>query len=145
MAVIETNAPVPTVPTTETATQAAADYPLARTAFITPRALALVWFVAMTIVLAINPASAQPIQPSLLLTILGNAAAIGLYATLVVGAAKYRRTAAVGLGTGAFMLGGHFLCGFHGHLPMTGGIWITQFMLVAGATAVSGLALATRR
>ena len=118
---------------------------LARAAFISPRAVALVWFVVMVVVLAINPASAEAIQPSLILTILGNAGAIGLYATVVAGAAKYRRTSAIGLGTGAFMLGGHFLCGFHGHLPMTGGIWITQFMLVAAATTVSGLALATRR
>ena len=118
---------------------------LGRKVFITPRAVALVWLVAVMIVLAINPASAEPIQPSMLLTILGNAGAIGFYATVIAGAARYRRTSAIGLGTGAFMLGGHFLCGFHGHLPMTGGIWITQFMLVVAATTVSGLALTTRR
>lgn len=113
--------------------------------FIGPGAVSLVWFAAMAFILAINPGSAEPIQPTLVLTVIGNVAAIGFYATLGLGALRRPRAAALGLATGSFMLAGHFLCGFEGHLPMTGAIWPAQLMAIAGATVVSGLALATRR
>lgn len=113
--------------------------------FIGPRAVALAWLVAMVIVMAINPTPVDPIEPGFVLNTIGSLAVLAFYGTIVAGATRLRSTAAIGLGAGGFMLAGHFLCGFEGHLPMTGAIWPAQLMLIAGATAVSGLALVTRR
>lgn len=113
--------------------------------FIGPRAIALTWLAAGLLASWINPATTESIQPTLLLTILTNVAAIAWLGTIIAGGFKLRTTAIAGSFTGAVMLTGHFICGIDGHLPMTGGIWLTQLMLVAGATAVSGLAWATRR
>lgn len=113
--------------------------------FIGPRVVALAWLVAMTIVIAINPTPADPIEPTFLLNTIGNVAVIAFYATLIAGATRRRSTAAIGLAAGGLLLAGHFFCGFEGHLPMTGAIWPAQLMLITAATAVSGLALATRR
>ena len=119
--------------------------PDTRASFISPRALALAWFVAMIVASAVNPATTDAVQPTLVLTILGNVAAFAWLATLVTGGLNWRRTPTLAFTTGGLMLTGHFICGFDGHLPMTGWIWLTQLMAVAGATALSGLALATRR
>ena len=116
-----------------------------RATFISPRAIGLAWLVAMIGAMAINPATTEAVQPTLVLTVLSNVAAFAWLGTVVLGGFNWRRTAGLGFATGGLMLTGHFICGFDGHLPMTGGIWLTQLMLVAGATAVSGLALATRR
>lgn len=116
-----------------------------RATFITPRAVGLGWLVAMIGAMAINPATTEAVQPTPVLTILSNVAAFAWLATIVAGGFNWRRTATLGFATGGLMLTGHFICGFDGHLPMTGAIWLTQLMLVAAATAVSGLAIATRR
>ena len=116
-----------------------------RATFISPRAIGLAWLVAMIGAMAINPATTEAVQPTLVLTILSNVAAFAWLGTIVVGGFKWSRTATLGFATGGLMLTGHLICGFAGHLPMTGAIWLTQLMLVAGATAISGLALATRR
>lgn len=113
--------------------------------FIGPRAVALAWFVAVAIVIAINPATAEPVQPVLALTILGNTAALTFYATIVAGLARFRATDRLGIAVGGFMMAGHMVCGLDGHLPMTGAVWIGQLGLITAATAVSGLAVATRR
>jgi len=131
---VPSSAPVdPTIPHKERAT------------FISPRTIALVWLVALSIASWINPAVAEPIQATTTLTALANVGAVAWFATLFAGAARFGRTAKIGMATGALMLTGHLICGIDGHLPMTGAIWITQLMLIAVATAVSGLAFATRR
>ncbi|MGI9624184.1 MAG: hypothetical protein ACR2PK_15215 [Acidimicrobiales bacterium] len=116
-----------------------------RVFFIGPRAVALSWLVAGLIASWVNPGTTESIQPTLLLTVLSGIAAFAWLGTIVAGAFKLGPTAIVGFMTGAVMLTGHFICGVDGHLPMTGGIWIGQLMLIAGATAISGLAWATRR
>lgn len=116
-----------------------------RATFISPRAVGLAWLVAMIGAMAINPATTEAVQPTTVLTILSNVAAFAWLGTIVTGGLNWSRTATLGFATGGLMLTGHFICGFDGHLPMTGAIWLTQLMLVAAATAVSGLALATRR
>lgn len=116
-----------------------------RSVFIGPRAVSLVWLVAVAVIIAINPATAEPVQPVLALTILGNMAAFAFYATVIAGLVRFRATDRVGVATGALMLAGHMVCGLDGHLPMTGAVWIGQLGLVAAATAVSGLAVVTRR
>lgn len=126
---------------------ASVDAPAApeRATFISPRAVGLAWLVAMIGAMAINPATTEAVQPTLVLTILSNVAAFAWLATIVTGGFNWGRTSTLGFATGGLMLTGHFICGFDGHLPMTGTIWLTQLMLVAAATAVSGLALATHR
>ena len=110
-----------------------------RATFISPRVIALAWFVAMLVATAVNPATTEAVQPTLVLTVLANVAAFAWLATLVVGVLNWRHTPTLALATG------HFICGFNGHLPMTGWIWLTQLMAVATATTLSALALATRR
>ncbi len=116
-----------------------------RTSFISPRVVALAWFVAMLVASVVNPATTEAVQPTLVLTILGNVAAFAWLGTLVTGGLNWHRTPTLAFATGGLMLAGHLICGLDGHLPMTGWIWLTQLMAVAGATALSGLALATRR
>ncbi len=135
-------------PETESSGRALVDEPQPHSGpatFISPRIVAVVWFISLSIASWINPATTEPIQATTTLTVLANVGAIAWFATLFAGAARFGRTAKIGLATGGLMLTGHLICGIDGHLPMTGSIWITQLMLIAAATAVSGLALATRR
>ena len=133
------------IESTTTAVSSEAPQVPERASFISPRAVGLAWLVAMIGAMAINPATTEAVQPTTVLTILSNVAAFAWLGTILVGGFNWSRTASLGAITGGLMLTGHFICGFDGHLPMTGGIWLTQLMLVAGATAVSGLAIATRR
>ncbi len=132
------------LPRTDERAAAPADTPT-RTTFISPRAVAAAWFVALGIASWINPATTEPIQPTALLTFLANVGALLWFGTLIAGAVKLRLTAMAGAVTGGVLMTGHLICGIDGHLPMTGSIWITQLMLIAAAAAVSALALATRR
>ncbi len=116
-----------------------------RATLIPPRVIAALWFVAMGVASWINPATTEPVQATATLTFLANAGAIVWLGTLVAGAVRLRHTAVLGSVTAGFMLTGHLICGIDGHLPMTGAIWMTQLMLIATASAVSALALATRR
>ena len=118
--------------------------PSERLDLISPRAIGIAWFVAVMAAVAIQPVGDNPPIP-LLIDIVATASVITWFATLSAGAVCSRRTPDLGVVLGGFMLVGHFFCGFEGHLPMTGWIWPTQLMLVGGATALSALAIATRR